>query len=70
MKIIEENNRRILVADEGKQIRDINDIYMPATEDTEEHISYYATTIFLADNFDEEMLDKLYVEENESEVVE
>ena len=64
MKIIEENNRRILVADEGKQIRDINDIYIPATEDNDEYIPYYTTTIYLADNFDETLLHELYVEEN------
>lgn len=63
MKIIEENNRKILVADEGKQIRDINDIYIPVDEVNEGHEPYYTTKIYLANNFNEELLNELYVEE-------
>ena len=55
--------KKILIADENKQIRDINDIYIPATETEEEHKPYYASIIFLADNFDDSKLNELYVEE-------
>lgn len=63
MEIRRYGNRKILIADENKQIRDINDVYMPATKTEEEHKPYYATIIFLADNFDENKLNDLYVEE-------
>ena len=29
--------KKILIADENKHIRDINDVYIPATETEEEH---------------------------------
>ena len=56
--------KKILIADENKQIRDINDVYVPATETEEEHKPYYTSVIFLADNFDESKLNDLYVEED------
>lgn len=63
MEIRKYGNRKILIADENKQIRDINDVYTPATETEEEHYPYYASIIFLADNFDESKLNELYIEE-------
>ena len=63
MQIITHTNPKLLIADEGKNIRDINDVYVPATETEEEHKPYYATIIFLADNFDDSKLNELYVEE-------
>ena len=63
MEIRKYGSKKILIADENKQIRDINDIYVPATETEEEHKPYYASIIFLADNFDESKLNELYVEE-------
>lgn len=63
MEIRKYGNKKILIADENKQIRDINDVYTPATETEEEHKPYYASIIFLADNFDESKLNELYVEE-------
>ena len=56
--------KKILIADENKQIRDINDIYTSATETEEEHKPYYTSVIFLADNFDDSKLNELYVEED------
>ena len=56
--------KKILIADENKQIRDINDVYIPATETEEEHKPYYASIIFLADNFDDSKLNELYIEED------
>ena len=55
--------KKILIADENKQIRDINDVYVTATETEEEHKPYYASIIFLADNFEDSKLNELYVEE-------
>ena len=59
MEIRKYGNKKILIADEGKHIRNINDI-----DDT----PYYASIIFLADNFDESKLNELYVEEEIGEV--
>ena len=63
MEIRKYGNKKILIADENKQIRDINDVYTPATETEEEHKPYYASIIFLADNFEDSKLNELYVEE-------
>lgn len=63
MEIRKYGSKKILIADENKQIRDINDIYIPATETEEEHKPYYASIIFLADNFEDSKLNELYVEE-------
>lgn len=63
MEIRNYGKKKILIADENKHIRDINDVYTPATETEKEHRPYYATIIFLADNFDENKLNDLYVEE-------
>lgn len=64
MEIRKYGEKKILIADENKQIRDINDVYTPATETEEEHKPYYASIIFLADNFDDSKLNELYVEED------
>ena len=64
MEIRKYGSKKILIADENKQIRDINDIYTPATETEEEHKPYYASIIFLADNFEDSKLNELYVEED------
>lgn len=63
MEIRKYGEKKILIADENKHIRDINDVYTPATETEEEHNPYYASIIFLADNFDDSKLNELYVEE-------
>ena len=63
MEIRKYGSKKILIADENKQIRDINDVYVPATETEEEHKPYYASIIFLADNFEDRKLNELYVEE-------
>lgn len=67
MEIRKYGSKKILIADENKQIRDINDVYVPATETEKEHKPYYATIIFLADNFDDSKLNELYVEEEMGE---
>ena len=63
MEIRKYGEKKILIADENKHIRDINDVYTPATETEEEHNPYYASIIFLADNFDDSKLNELYIEE-------
>ena len=69
MEIRKYGNKKILIADNNKHMRDINDVYVPATETEEEHKPYYASIIFLADNFDDSKLNELYVEEEiESDV--
>ena len=64
MEIRKYGAKKILIADENKQIRDINDVYIPATETEEEHKPYYTSIIFLADNFDDSKLNELYIEED------
>ena len=63
MGIRKYGNIKILIADENKHIRDINDVYTPATETEEEHKPYYTSVIFLINNFYDGKLNKLYVEE-------
>ena len=38
-------------------------MYVPSTETEEEHIPYYTSIIFLADNFNDNELNELYIEE-------
>ena len=64
MEIRKYGNKKILIADNNKHIRDINDVYVPSTETEEEHKPYYASIIFLADNFDDNKLNELYIEED------
>ena len=76
MQLINWTKPKMIVSNEGKMIRSKNDIYIPAKYDEQgnmiepEHISYYTTTIFVPDNFTEEQMNELYVEEEikESEV--
>lgn len=68
MKLFSYTKPKMIVADEGKHIRSIDDVYVPEHIDEEgnlvpEHFSYYSTTIFVPDNFTEEEMNELYVEE-------
>ena len=60
---------KMIVADEGKQIRDKKDVYVPEHIDEQtgelipEKIPHYSTTIFVPDDFTEEQMNELYVEE-------
>lgn len=70
MVLINHTQPRLLLADEGKHIRDINDVYVPEHEDEEtheiipEHIPYYATVIFPGIQIQTlEQAEELYVEE-------
>ena len=62
MEIRKYGNKKILIADTNKHIRSIDDI--PREDENGNKIEpYYASVIFLADNFDESKLNELYVEE-------
>jgi hypothetical protein len=59
---------KMIVAEKGKHIRGINDVYVAEHKDEEgnivpEYIPQYATTIFVPDIFTEEQMNELYVEE-------
>lgn len=70
MKLINYTNPRLLVADEGKHIRDVNDIYIAEHEDEggviiPEHYPYYATVIFPGIQIQTlEQVKELYIEED------
>ncbi len=54
--------KKILIADTNKHIRSIDDV--PREDENGNKIEpYYASVIFLADNFDDSKLNELYVEE-------
>lgn len=59
---------KMIVAEQGKHIRDKNDVYVPEHTDidgniVEEHFPHYSTTIFVPDTFTEEQMNELYIEE-------
>ena len=74
MEIRKKKKKKVLIADNNCHIRDINDIYEEEHYDEEGNLipqkkPYYASIIFLADNFDDSKLNDLYVEEEiESDV--
>ena len=60
---------KMIVAEKGKQIRGVNDIYVPEHTDeygniVPEHFPYYTTTIFVPDDFTEEDMNTQYIEED------
>ena len=62
MEIRTYRTKKILIADTNKHIRSIDDV--PREDENGNKIEpYYASVIFLADNFDESKLNDLYVEE-------
>ena len=62
MEIRTYGTKKILIADTNKHIRSIDDI--PREDENGNKIEpYYASVIFLADNFDKSKLNDLYVEE-------
>lgn len=69
MKFFDYTNPKMIVAEKGKHIRLVNDIYISEHTDEEdnivpEHIPYYSTTIFVPDTFTEKQMNELYVEED------
>lgn len=69
MQIILHTQPKLLIADKGKMLRDINDIYIPEHYDeygnfVEEHKPYYSSVIFLGVQITSlEQAQELYVEE-------
>ena len=69
MQVINWTKPKMLISDKGKNIRSIDDVYTPTKYNEHgeliepEHLPYYTSVIFLADNFDESKLNELYVEE-------
>ena len=74
MQLIYWTKPKMIVSNEGKMIRSKNDIYSPAKYDEQgnlvepEHKPYYCTTIFVPDNFTEEQMNELYIEEDVTNV--
>ena len=69
MTLFDYTKPKMIVADKGKQIRSVDDVYVPEHYDSEgnlveAHYPYYSTTIFVPDNFTEEQMNELYVEED------
>jgi len=70
MKLITYTNPRLLLADEGKHIRDKNDIYVAEHVGDDgvqipEHFPYYATVLFPGIQIQTlEQAEELYVEED------
>ena len=69
MKYFSYTKPQMIVAEEGKQIRAVNDVYVAEHTDeegnlVEEHFPYYTTVIFVPDSFTEEQMNEEYVEEN------
>ena len=70
MQLITYTQPHLLIADEGKHIRSIDDVYTPEHIDEKtgemipEHFPYYATTIFPAIQLDTiEKILEVYIEE-------
>jgi hypothetical protein len=59
----------MVIADEGKHIRSVNDVYVAEYTDENgnvipEHFPHYSTVLFVPDLFTEEQMNELYVEED------
>lgn len=68
MQLFDYTRPKMIVADKGKQIREVNDVYVAEHIDEEgnlvpEHFPHYSTTIFVPDSFTEEQMNELYIEE-------
>ena len=70
MEIIKRGDIRLLLADEGKHIRSVDDVYVPERIDEEtgetilEHFPDYSEMIFLGIQVKEKDIDRLYIEED------
>ena len=73
MKLFSYTKPKMIIRDKGKEIRARYDVYVPEHYDEEgnlvpEHKPYYSTTIFVPDNFTEEQMNELYIEEDVTNV--
>lgn len=68
MQIILRTVPAMVIADEGKKLRDAKDIYIEAYTDeegneVEEHIPHYSDVIFIPNSLTKEQVKELYIEE-------
>lgn len=68
MVLLKHTQPNMIISEEGKHIRQVDDVYVEAYTDeegnyVEAHEPYYATVIFVPDSFTEEQMNELYVEE-------
>ncbi|MBQ4263138.1 MAG: hypothetical protein IJB83_02700 [Bacilli bacterium] len=68
MKLFDYTEPKMIVADKGKHIRSVNDVYIEEHYDdegnlVEEHFPYYSTTIFVPDSTTEKDMYEMYIEE-------
>lgn len=68
MQLINWTKPKMIISDEGKHIRDKQDVYVPEHIDEEgnivpEYFPHYSTTIFVPDDFTKAQMNELYVEE-------
>lgn len=68
MQIILHTTPAMVIADEGKKLRDVNDVYKEAYIDEEgnevpEHFPHYTDVVFIPNSLTEEEVRELYVEE-------
>lgn len=68
MQVILRTTPAMVIADEGKKLRDVNDVYKEAYVDEEgneieEHFPHYTDVIFIPNSLTEEEVKELYVEE-------
>ena len=73
MQIILRTTPAMVIADEGKKLRDKNDEYKEAYVDEEgneipEHFPHYTDVVFIPNSLTEEQVKALYVEEEIEEV--
>lgn len=64
MKLITHTNPKMIIADEGKRIRAVNDNWYIEDETGEEHSPKYSTVIFVPDTFTEAQMNEFYIEED------
>lgn len=69
MFLLKHTTPKMVVAEEGKHIREVKDVYVPEHTDeegnvVEEHFPYYTTVIFVPNSYTEAQMNEDYVEEN------
>lgn len=68
MRIIETDKLKKLIAEEGKQLREIKDVYKEAYIDeegneVEEHHPYYTNIVYFDKTISNETIEQMYIEE-------
>ena len=68
MFLLKHTKPKMIVSEEGKHIRGVNDVYVPEHTDeegnvVEEHFPYYTTVIFVPESYTEAQMNEDYIEE-------